>query len=127
MSGDFTSMAVMLEDEVRDLRCADRLRWDGAINNANYYHESSSNGFFDGLAACLNTLADRFEMVKREGADSAFFIRETAEALWKLKGDARRWKDPDRLPLAIALQHLETALEIESRKIINVSCGADVS
>jgi hypothetical protein len=110
-------MAVWLEDEVKDLGCADRLRWAGALNDANYYHESSTNGFFDGLAACLSVLADRFETVQAEGAHSAFFMRNAAEELWALTGDARRWKDADRLPLAVALQHLESALEIESRKI----------
>ena len=118
MSGNVTSMAVTLEGEVDELGCEDRLRWDDAANDANYYHEPMTSGFFDGLAACLSALADRFELVKAEGANSAFFIRQAAEELWSLQGDARRWTSPERLPLALSLQHLAAALEIGGRKIV---------
>jgi len=118
MSGNFTSMAVGLEDEVKRLNAENRLRWKGAINHANYYHESTTNGFYDGLAACLDALADRYEWVKQEGANSAHFIRNAAHELWSLAGDSRRWKDAERLPLAVALQALTVALEIESRRIV---------
>jgi hypothetical protein len=111
-----TDTAVWVEHEVEKLDCAGRLRWAGAINHANYYHEDT-NGLFDGLAACLSELADRFDLVKSEEADSSFFIRETAEELWKLEGEARNWKDPNRLPLARSIANLVSALEIESRKI----------
>jgi hypothetical protein len=111
-------MAVSLEDDVRQLDAEGRLRWAAATNHANYYHESSTNGFFDGLAACLDSLADRYTFDRRDDGNPAYFIREAAKQLWALSGDARRWKDPDRLPLASALQHLMSALEIESRRVI---------
>ncbi|MFA6956713.1 MAG: hypothetical protein WC538_12655 [Thermoanaerobaculia bacterium] len=121
MAGNITSMSVNLEDTVRELSAGDRLKWDGAHNDANYYHESITNGFFDGLAACLDALADRFDFVKKEGADSPYFLRDAAAELWSLKGEEREWKDRRGLPIATAMLHLVTALEIESRRVLDHS------
>jgi hypothetical protein len=116
VAGHVASMTVRLEDTLKSLGGEDRLRWDGAINHANYYHEAT-NGFYDGVAACLDVLADRFEKVKAEGADSAFFIRDAANELWSLTGEGRNWQSADRLPQATAILDVLTALEIESRKL----------
>ena len=116
-----SSIAVELETLVDDLSASQRLRWQGATNNANYYQESS-NGFYDGVAACLDVLADRFQEVSSEDSNSAFFIRNAAHELWDLEGSARFWQGQYQLPQATAVLDLALALEIESRRIAELGC-----
>jgi hypothetical protein len=101
-----TSMAVSIEDEVTRLKARDRLKWPDAVNHANYYHEGNRNGFYDGVAACLDVLADRYGFTAKEGADSAFFLREAAKELWSLQGEGRRWQTGPPLTIAQAVLHL---------------------
>jgi len=117
MAENIPTMAVQLEELVAELNAEHRLKWPNATNEANYYEESSSNGFYDGIASCLDVLADIHEWAKSEGGDAAFFLREAANTLWQLEGASRRWKDAENLHKAAALLHLVTALEIESRRI----------
>jgi len=103
-------MAAHLEETVRALDAASRLKWKDARNDAAYYlgyydEAQLIQGFYDGVAACLDVLA-------RGGGDSApFFLKKAAKELWALQGEQRLWTPPDRLGVATAVLDLLSAIE----------------
>jgi hypothetical protein len=104
------SMAAHLEETVRALDAAGRLKWKDARNDAGYYlgHYDDTHlnqGFYDGIAACLDVLA-------RDAGDAApFFLKRAAKELWALTGEQRIWTAPDRLGVAAAVLDLLNAFE----------------
>jgi hypothetical protein len=123
MPGEISSMAVLLEETVSELAAEDRLRWPNALNDANYYHEAETDGFYDGIAACLDALADRFENEEVNGRNAASFVRLAAKELWELEGEGRRWNPGEKLLIATAMLHLVGALEIDSRRFAKKRVG----
>ena len=113
MSGNVTSMAVALEDDVHELAAEGRLKWSNAYNTAAYY--VADGGFYDGVAACLDVLSEKFRSNRTETADSSFFIEQAAQELWSLR-EGRDWTIGDALKIAAAVQHLMSALQIEAQR-----------
>jgi len=116
MSGLPTSMAVSLEDDVGRLDAESRLRWEDASNSVDHYE--GRNGFYDGVAACLDVLADRFAEVSQPTANISSIIRDAANELWELDGAGRNWQTGADLQRATAMQHLLDALIVECRRTL---------
>jgi hypothetical protein len=109
-------MAISLEDDVKRLNAESRLRWEEASNSVDHYMRR--NSFYDGVAACLDVLADRFADVSQPTANISAIIRGAASELWELDGDGRDWQQGADLQRAVAMQHLLDALIVECRRTI---------
>lgn len=113
MSGNVTSMAVALEDDVRELAAEGRLKWPNAYNTADYY--IADGGVDDGVAASLEAVSEKFCSNRTESADFSFFVQQAAQELWSLR-DGRGRTTGDALRIATAIQHLTSALQIEAQR-----------